>query len=161
MKLKPYLFEFGPGSGLSGVSGVSAESANSALSSSNNNLTRSQKNQHQLSSMHQQIQQPFDRLSLSENRGQQISQQMQHVPMNNYAGGTKQEDQFLSSQYQKQSEIPYKSAVAGANYTIGQQQTSGITLKNYKSVSEQNSLLKKNLVTGGTDSNTQSKLSVK
>lgn len=109
---KSNMFECGPGSGLSGVSGVSAVSGNSGVSS--NNLTRSQKNQHQFSSLHQQVQQqPLDRLSLSENRGQQVSQQVHPVPANNYVA--------TQDQHQQPSEMPYKTPAtsSGVKMNLG------------------------------------------
>lgn len=66
--------EFGPGSGISGASGVSAVSAANSALSSNNNLTHSQQNLHQFSSLNIQAkQQTQDRLSQSESRRQQAA----------------------------------------------------------------------------------------
>lgn len=82
-------FEFGPGSGLSGNSGVSAVSNTSALSSNNPQLTRSQKNQHQFSSLNQQQnhQISYDQLAMSDNRVAQDSQQINNIPADNYMDG--------------------------------------------------------------------------
>jgi len=145
---KSNMLEFGPGSGLSGVSGVSAASGNSAVSS-NNNLTRSQKNQHQFSSLHHQAHQPFDRLSLSENRGQQTSQQTHHVPVNNYMNSqANQEDHHIQQNQQQTQQNKMNTKMNLMSHMINTQSS-----KNLTSMSEQSTGVKIK-VGSGPESNT-------